>query len=576
VPTVAGTPRKVMKRGGYATQAEAERLRQRIDQLLAIPEAGPTGDQARRDLLTAIDKALKNRTALPDYDQMRRRHASGQAINATMTVGQWLDEWLASRRKIRKSTRRSYEAHVRLYLKPHLGHLPIDRLRVVHIAAMFDAIDADNEYIRAARASGDAKQRAAVKGRRTVSPATKQRIRATLRAALNRAIKQEQLITVNHAAFVELESGKRPKAKMWTDEHVAVWRDNRARRAAAEAELAAARERRDASAIARLVVEIDDLDDTERPSPVMVWTPEQTGSFLDFIGDDRLYPLYHLIAYRGPRRGEACGVRWTDLNRAAGHLTIAEQLVQLGWAVEAGEPKSDAGGRVIALDQLTLAVLDAWRKRQIAERLTWGSAWINSGRIFTHEDGSEWHPAEVTKHFNDLVAAAGLPPIRLHDLRHGAATLALEAEVDIKVVQELLGHSTSVLTRDTYTSVSPRLAREAAERTAAMVPRTARQGDATGTDGLPSVSQSRKMTLGAPSQRKNAQVSTGAPPGTRTPNPRIRSGRHTPPRCRGVSRARVALARPGRACAGVRGSAGTQCGHGWSRLVSGWRCTAGR
>ena len=65
------------------------------------------------------------------------------------------------------------------------------------------------------------------------------------------------------------------------------------------------------------------------------------------------------------------------------------------------------------------------------------------------------------------MAALGLPPIRLHDLRHGASSLALEADVDIKVVQELLGPSSSVLTRDTYTSVSPRLAKEAAERTAA-------------------------------------------------------------------------------------------------------------
>jgi hypothetical protein len=164
-------------------------------------------------------------------------------------------------------------------------------------------------------------------------------------------------------------------------------------------------------------------------------------------------------------------------------------------------------------------VLDAWHKRQIAERLAWGSAWINTGRIFTHEDGSEWHPAEVTKHFNDLVAAADLPPIRLHDLRHGAATMALEAEVDIKVVQDLLGHSTSVLTRDTYTSVSPRLAREAAERTAAMVPRTAWHGDATGTDGLPLVSPGPEKPTSALPNRKNAQVTTGAPPGTRTPNP---------------------------------------------------------
>jgi hypothetical protein len=345
----------------------------------------------------------------PDYDESRKRYKSGQVIDAMITVGQWLDQWLAGRRILRKGTRRSYEAHIRLYLRPHLGHLPIDRLRVVHIGAMFDAIDANNEFIRAARASGDAKQRAAVKGRRVVGAATKQRIRATLRSALNRAITQEQLITVNHASFVELDSGKRPKAVIWTDEHVAAWRENRARRATAELELAAARERRDSSAIARLVAKIDWLDETERPSPVMVWTPEQTGYFLDFIDEDRLYPLYHLIAYRGPRRGEACGSRWVDLNKAAFALTTSEQLVQLGWEVEAGEPKSDAGGRVLTLDELTLAVLEVWRKRQIAEQIAAGAAWIDSGRIFTREDGAALHPADVTKHFNELVAVSGLP-----------------------------------------------------------------------------------------------------------------------------------------------------------------------
>jgi hypothetical protein len=110
-----------------------------------------------------------------------------------------------------------------------------------------------------------------------------------------------------------------------------------------------------------------------------------------------------------------------------------------------------------------------------------------------------------------------LPPIRLHDLRHGAATLALEADVDIKVVQELLGHSTSVLTRDTYTSVSPRLAREAAERTASMVPRSTRtESDelTTGTDGLPSVSQGAKLTLVGVSGEEKDQVKNGAPRGT--------------------------------------------------------------
>jgi integrase len=147
----------------------------------------------------------------------------------------------------------------------------------------------------------------------------------------------------------------------------------------------------------------------------MVWTPEQTGLFLDRIQHDRLYPLIQLIAYRGLRRGEACGVRWVDLSKSANSLTISEQLVQVGWVVEAGEPKSDAGGRIIALDKVTLAVLEAWRKHQIAERLAWGGGWIQSGRIFTREDGGELHSADVTKHFNALVAAA-LPPVRLHDL----------------------------------------------------------------------------------------------------------------------------------------------------------------
>ncbi|GAB3849466.1 tyrosine-type recombinase/integrase [Micromonospora andamanensis] len=495
LPVVHGAQRKVMKRGGYATQTEADSVRQQIELLLAIPEAGVTGDQARQDILTAIGRAFTKKQPLPNYDETRRRFQSGQIINGDMLVGQGLDEWLTGR-KIAKGTRRSYAAHIRLYLKPHLGHLPIDRLRRVHISTMFDEIDADNEFIRAARVSGDPEQRRKVKGRRIVGAATKQRIRATLRAAINHWIR-EQMITINPARLVELESGKRPKALMWTDARVEAWKENRARRAAAMLELGAARERHDVSAVHRLLVEIDHLDTTERPSPVMVWTAEQTGYFLDFIHNDRLYPLYHLIAYRGPRRGEACGSRWVDLNKRAHTLKITEQLVQLGWKVESGSPKSEAGGRDLTLDEITLKVIDAWRKRQIAERLAWGGAWINSGRIFTHQDGSALHPADVTKHFNELVAASGLPPIRLHDLRHGAATLALEGGVDIKVVQEELGHSTSTLTRDTYTSVSPRLAREAAEKIAGIVPRAIEAVSdevATGTDGLPSVPRSPRTT----------------------------------------------------------------------------------
>jgi len=101
----------------------------------------------------------------------------------------------------------------------------------------------------------------------------------------------------------------------------------------------------------------------------------------------------------------------------------------------------------------------------------WGPAWVDSGKVFTRENGSVLHPATVTDRFQALAAAAKLPPIRLHDLRHGAASLMLAAGVAPKVVQETLGHSSITLTLDTYTSVYDEVAAEAAEAAAALVPR---------------------------------------------------------------------------------------------------------
>jgi integrase len=209
------------------------------------------------------------------------------------------------------------------------------------------------------------------------------------------------------------------------------------------------------------------------PSPVMVWTPAQLGAFLDAATEDRLYGLFHLISHRGLRRGEACGLGWADVDLNAGRLTVRTQLVQLGWDVYEDDPKSDASGRTIALDAGTVAALRAHRRRQLEERMASGSAWHNTGRVFTREDGSQLHPATIIDRFHALCTAADLPPIRLHDLRHGAASLMLAARVPVKVVQETLGHSTSALTLDTYTGVYTEVAAEAAEAAAALVPRAA-------------------------------------------------------------------------------------------------------
>lgn len=113
---------------------------------------------------------------------------------------------------------------------------------------------------------------------------------------------------------MSIVSVKRPKALVWTDDRVAQWQ---------------------ATGV--------------KPSPVMVWTPAQTGAFLDSISGDDLYALFHLIAFRGLRRGEACGLRPEDLDLKAQTLTIATQLVAVGGVgIEENAPKSDAGDRVVA------------------------------------------------------------------------------------------------------------------------------------------------------------------------------------------------------------------------------------
>src|SRR5690606_11547361 len=103
-----------------------------------------------------------------------------------------------------------------------------------------------------------------------------------------------------------------------------------------------------------------------------------------------------------------------------------------------------------------------------------GEGWQDTGRIFTQEDGSLLHPGKVSDLFERLTEAAGLPPIRLHDLRHVAATLMLAAGVDIKVVSETLGHSDTRITRDIYQSVLDDLAHDAAEKVTQLVPHTRR------------------------------------------------------------------------------------------------------
>jgi integrase len=274
---------------------------------------------------------------------------------------------------------------------------------------------------------------------RPLTAARLRRVHTTLMSALNTAVKR-RLLPLNPASYVELDTGRRPKAVVWTEQREAHWRAT-----------------------------------GERPK-VAVWLPSQTGAFLDHAETHRLYALLHVIAFRGLRRGEAVGLRWTEVDLDQATLTVCRQILQLGAHLETGEPKSESGERTVALDAGTVDVLRLHRVRQLEERLQWGAAWIDTGLVFTAEDGSALVPDHVSRLFARLIKEADLPPVRLHDLRHGAASQREGRGANLKVVSEMLGHSTIAITADTYTSVLPEVAREAAEAAVRLVPRATSAG----------------------------------------------------------------------------------------------------
>jgi integrase len=167
-----------------------------------------------------------------------------------------------------------------------------------------------------------------------------------------------------------------------------------------------------------------------RPT-VAVWTPAQLAAFLDSVRQDRLHALWRLATLRGLRRGELAGLRWADLDLNHRQLMIVRARTTAGYQVFEGPPKSAASMRTIALDRHTVAVLHEHAYRQRQERNAADDRWRDTGYVFTNRHGDPLHPGYLTHRFAALAAATGLPPVRLHDLRHGAATLAHLAGTDL-------------------------------------------------------------------------------------------------------------------------------------------------
>jgi integrase len=273
-----------------------------------------------------------------------------------------------------------------------------------------------------------------------------------MNAAVPKAIKHSP------CAGVELPRVDRDRPLPWTPQRVAAFR------AALGTQVAQRQEELGGRTLT--VVEKQDLWGMPalRPSKVMVWMPADTGAFLDFIAEERLSALYALTAYCGLRRDEVLGLRWTEVDLDEGSADVFETGSGNG-------PKSESGKRTVPLPAPVTDALRAWREQQGTERLTAGTDRPGTGHLFTYPDGRPLTGQYVSVRFEVLAYRAGLPPIRFHDLRHGAASLAKAAGLDTKYISALLGHSRTSFTDKTYVTLFPEIMKSAAEAAAAVVPR---------------------------------------------------------------------------------------------------------
>lgn len=197
-----------------------------------------------------------------------------------------------------------------------------------------------------------------------------------------------------------------------------------------------------------------DLPKYSKPE-MKVFTPEQAALFMEAVIYSQHKTLFSLLLSSGMRPGEALGLKWCDVDTEKGRVHVQRALSKGddGWTLL--EPKTPQSRRAIPLPPSVVGDLKEHRAAQIEERLK-VRGYADHDLVFADEKGEHLDPRNIyRRHFKPLLRDAGLPDIRLYDLRHTCATLLLMAGENPKVVSERLGHASVTLTLDTYSHVLP-------------------------------------------------------------------------------------------------------------------------
>lgn len=417
------TGKRNLVRGGFARAQDAA---DKLSDVKDLVKLAGDDERARKKIGDLIFEKSARGGELPALEDVRRRLGlRRENLGGSDTFGASWRAWLAGKKKLRPSSAKGLAEIGEHWLLPVLEDVPYDRVTGEHCAMVFERAEMFNEEIEAAR---EEKRKPVLPGdvrqvRKVVSVNRQHRIYAALREFFNYHLRKTHSIPFNPVFAVELEP--------------------------------------------------------ETRGPVMVWTAGQVGHFLEHHADDRQIFLWRLALLRGFRRGELAGMAEDAFDPAAASIAVNVALLLVGSKLVWGKPKSKAGERVVGLDAGSVAEGKAHQSRRRRERLAAGPAWTDSGRMFTDAGGAALNPDWISRRFKAMAAEAGLPVIKFHATRHTAATLALDGKVDVKIVSEQLGHSTTRITQDLYQHVSIQAQIGAAETVVALLPERHQKREAT-------------------------------------------------------------------------------------------------
>lgn len=361
--------------------------------------------------------------------------------SSTRTVGEFFEEWLvAAAMTLKPTSLANYTAFARAYVIPVIGSRRLQSIEPATLTAFYQHLltsgrrkrDTDSEMFALwSRSPEDARMGAAEIARRT----------GVSYSAASNAVRRYR----NGKVPIPADPGL--SARTVTSIHVML------RRALADAV-----ELRYLSTNPAARVRPPRIDRRGHAT----WTPQELGRFLAAARSDRFSALWVLLATTGMRRSEAVGAVRSAFDPVAGTLTVVSTRVVVSGRAKRSDGKSRRSRRLLGLDPTTVQVLIEHLAEQDVERAAFGASYQDEDLMFCWPDGRPLHPGAVSVRFQRIVREAGVPRIRLHDVRHTYATMALRAGVNPKIVSTRLGHATVAFTLDTYTADIPELDQAAA------------------------------------------------------------------------------------------------------------------